>query len=398
MKRFSLLACLLIAFALTAGAQHPINSFFDDMGSANLQTQDMLTSYDANGRYRNDTIVKTFHRSDDVVWSKMVYRIVDLRYRQNYNMNFPILPSDPEYKNFLKLILDAMIEGLPVYPKKYCRSPHLDPTFSIKPDFSQPLQGKDIVRALMPCKAMVDDQFEESIDLDSLAGVPEDNQITPIYFDSVSGSFQYAPDATFVNYRKGQYKFLLQEVVFFDKHTSRMHRKIVAIAPLNTNKITKGISFAKLEPEEEVVEEAVEGEEEEVAENENEEEEDEDNEGEYQSKLDAQRMAEMDPDYNYMAGLYESIIFWIPFDQLRPYMANQFVIPEKNETKRVTYDEFFQKHLYTDYLVGDGNMYNRMITDFKASQGQNMSEDQIKKEQARIQEEMLNVELNLWEY
>ena len=73
-------------------------------------------------------------------------------------------------------------------------------------------------------------------------------------------------------------------------------------------------------------------------------------------------------------------------------MAMQYAIPNRNETKRVTYDEFFQKRLFTSYIVGEGNMYNRYIPDYA------ISEDEIKKEQKRIETELLNFEQDLWEY
>ena len=79
-------------------------------------------------------------------------------------------------------------------------------------------------------------------------------------------------------------------------------------------------------------------------------------------------------------------------------MMNQYIIPKKNEVGRVTFDEFFQKHLYSAYIVGDGNMFNKNILDFQSRQGQDMTEDEIKKEQVRIQTEMLNLEQDLWEY
>ena len=93
-----------------------------------------------------------------------------------------------------------------------------------------------------------------------------------------------------------------------------------------------------------------------------------------------------------MEALHESIVCWIPFDELRPYLAMQYIIPNRNETKRVTYDEFFQKRLFTSYIVGEGNMYNRMIPDYEKSY------EGIKKEQERIATELLNFEQDLWEY
>ena len=74
------------------------------------------------------------------------------------------------------------------------------------------------------------------------------------------------------------------------------------------------------------------------------------------------------------------------------YLAMQYAIPNRNEVKRVTFDEFFQKHLYTSYIVGEGNMYNRWIPDYAKT------EADVKKEQQRIATELLNFEQDLWEY
>ena len=56
--------------------------------------------------------------------------------------------------------------------------------------------------------------------------------------------------------------------------------------------------------------------------------------------------------------------------------------------------QFFQKHLYSTYLVGEGNMYNRMLPD--SHYGYNAKD--IKREQARIEKELLDFEQDLWEY
>jgi gliding motility associated protien GldN len=158
-----------------------------------------------------------------------------------------------------------------------------------------------------------------------------------VHYDSIADelSFHFYPFEQLV---KNQLKYLIQEVVFFDKHTSRLHTKIMAIAPLQSDKISTR------------------------------------------------------DDSNIMASLRESIMFWIAFDQLRPYLAMQYAIPNRNEVKRVTFDEFFQKRLFTSYIVGEGNMYNRWIPDYSGTAAE------VKKEQERIATELLNFEQDLWEY
>jgi gliding motility associated protien GldN len=128
---------------------------------------------------------------------------------------------------------------------------------------------------------------------------------------------------------------MIQEVIFFDKHTSRLHRQIIAIAPLQPDRATS-----------------------------------------------------TDP----MLFLRQSIKFWVLYKDLRPYLASNYISNNGNEQKRVTFDDFFQKRLYTSYLVGENNIYNRMILDYAKE------EQSAKKEQARIETELLNFEQDLWEY
>jgi hypothetical protein len=64
-------------------------------------------------------------------------------------------------------------------------------------------------------------------------------------------------------------------------------------------------------------------------------------------------------------ALWGQILFWVPFDSFRPYMAKQHMIPRgNNDIERVTFDEFFVKKLYSSYLVGASNVYDRMIPDY----------------------------------
>ena len=97
-------------------------------------------------------------------------------------------------------------------------------------------------------------------------------------------------------------------------------------------------------------------------------------------------------DATVMAALYQQILFWVPFDSFRPYLAQQYIMPKGNDTKRVTYDEFFAQKLYTSYIVGTNNIYNRLIPEYATTF------EEIKKEQSRIEWELLSAEQDLWEY
>jgi gliding motility associated protien GldN len=316
-----MIACLFLG-VVTAQAQHKVISFFDEVGSARIQTEEFSKAH--------DTIVMVDHRLDDVIWSRFVYRIIDMRYKQNYQLYFPTRADDPDYRNLFLVIRDAVIDGMPIYPAGIN---------SIKPDFKQevPFTKEQISK----------DVFRIQTNKEKLENTEDDNdlknsRVTLINYDSLRNEMK-VQNAPFVNVVKNQLKYLIQEIVFFDKHTSRLHTKIMAIAPLHP---------AKLEGA--------------------------------PSATDSTKI---------MDALRESIVCWIPFDGLRPYLAMQYMIPNRNETKRVTYDEFFQKRLFTSYIVGEGNMYNRWIPDYKLNDIEG-----IRKEQDRIATELLNFEQDLWEY
>ena len=313
-KKLSIIACLVLS-TLATQAQHQVISFFDEVGSARIQTEEFSQVH--------DTIVKIEHRIEDVIWARYVYRVIDMRYKQNYQLYFPTKSDDADYRNLFKVITDAVVDGLPIYEKNM---------ETIKPDFKQ----EPLSPYLIPTMFMADDPLADYSDDPTHFDITSSDAML-IHYDSIADelSFHFYPFEQLV---KNQLKYLIQEVVFFNKHTSRLHTKIMAIAPLQSDKISTRDNS------------------------------------------------------NIMGSLRESIMFWIPFDALRPYMALQYAIPNRNEVKRVTYDEFFQKHLYTSYIVGEGNMYNRWIPDYAGT------EEQVKKEQERIATELLNFEQDLWEY
>ncbi|MBQ7192672.1 MAG: gliding motility protein GldN [Paludibacteraceae bacterium] len=289
-----------------------------------LEAQEVLSYFEKNGTVRMetaeldasaDTLVIVQHRKDDVVWSRIVYRIIDMRYKQNYQLYYPFNISDPQYKSLWRIVLEASAEGLPLYQNVS----ELD----FKPQFGEEelLTGQKKSDRFMV--------YDETGNVDRT-----DEETFLLYYDSINNKFQINPGRYSV-FVRDQLKYLVQEVIFFDKHTSRMHRQIIAIAPLHP-------SYAH----------------------------------------------GSDP----MEFLRSSVLFWILYQDLRPYLAKNYIIPFQNETKRVTFDEFFQKRLFTSYLVGEGNMYNRMILEYAKT----MTEAQ--KEQARIESELLNFELDLWEY
>ncbi len=307
MKKISALVLLLSLAFIGAQAQHPINSFFAPDGTVRLETQELSEAA--------DSVVTIQHRTEDVVWRRDIYRIVDMRQKQNYQLYFPVEPDDPTYMSLYRLIVDAVQNGMTIFR----RSERV-----LKPVLS--------MDNIVP-RNEIKDQF-------MVGGIGEldreDETSYVLNYDSIADTFSFQP-YNYNTYVRNQLKYLLYEVIFFDKSTSRMYRKIVALAPLQPD----------------------------------------------QASGDEETPAEF---------MRTSVKFWMLYDQLRPYLASHYMIPSQNEAKRVTFEEFFEKRLFSSYIVGEGNIYNRMILDYC------FTEKDAKQEQERIEYELLTFEQDLWEY
>lgn len=293
-------------------AQHQVNSFFDEKGTVRLETHELSETA--------DTIISVFHRSDDVVWSRIVYRIIDMRFKQNYQLYNPISSEDPQYSSLFKVMLKAIEKGMPIYEKSSTIG-------DVKPYFNLPPMAPEVIPTLL--------------NTDRNGELGDGNIATSEYmllnYDSTTQEMKFN-SYSYKGFVRNQLKYMIQEIVFFDKHYSRLYSKILAIAPMHSDNITY-----------------------------------------YE-------------DMPVMEALYGQILFWIPFDSFRPYMAQQYIMPNKNDTKRITFDDFFTEKRYTSYIVGASNIYDRMIPDYVTTR------EDIEREQQLIENELLNFELDLWEY
>ena len=299
MKKYSILLVVISLFVVSnkTNAQKTLQ-FFDEIGVEKLQTAEM----DAMA----DTIAVVNHRWDDIAWSRTVYRVIDMRDKQNFQLYFPTRPND-QYRSLFRVMLDAVANGINVYKR--------DPR-DIKPSWKDVLTGYELSRVFA---------YDESTENNLL-------QVDTITEQRSVGVDQYA------RYIRNQLKFLIQEKIFFDKHTSRMYSKIMAIAPLYA-----------LHPD----------------------------------NMDSKES---------MAYFRNSVICWFAFDELRPYLIRQFVVPKGNDTERMTFDDFFNKKMYSSYLLGESSTYGRMLLEYA------VDEDALRAEQKRIDTELINFEEDLWEY
>ena len=311
MKKVCLIIFAWAGFATTQ-AQYQVNSFFDNMGIVRLETQELSETA--------DTLVSKFHRADDIVWSRVVYRIIDMRFKQNYQLYNPVSSEDPQYKSLFLVMLNAIKDGMDVYEKS-------SEVGDIKPYFNLPPMPREMIPTIL--------------NTDRTGELSDGNIATSEYmllnYDSTTNEMRFN-NYTYKGFVRNQLKYMIQEIVFFDKHYSRLYSKIMAIAPMHSDNTT----YYEGQP--------------------------------------------------IMEALYGQILFWVPFDGFRKYMAQQYVMQSDNDSKRVTYDDFFLKKLYTSYVIGASNVYDRMIPDFATTP------EAIAKEQERIEWELLSAEQDLWEY
>lgn len=322
MKKLMILG--FCCFCLCLNAQYLSNDIFDKMGVAQFTTE----KYNP----QRDVAEITHHRSEDVIWSRVIYRVIDMRYKQNYQLYFPTRCDDPEHRSLFKVIVDAIVEDqLPVYN---CYSG------VIKPDFREPISNNSIPNILVIKDTASTGGATMTVSDESTPKEDEEENLNPIVlYDTTTHKFSFDSYA-YEDFVRNQIKYVIMEVIFFDRHYSRLYSKIMAIAPLHPDRVRKS------------------------------------NPGDI------------------TGALVNSLLFWIPFDSLRPYMRRQFVQTNslKNDAKGVTFDQFFTKKLYSSYILGDGNIYNRIITDYAKTP------EEAKKEQDKIAEELLNFEQDLWEY
>ncbi|MBO5816935.1 MAG: gliding motility protein GldN [Paludibacteraceae bacterium] len=310
MKKVSIFILALLGFVMSNAQQHESLSFFDQMGIVRLETQELNES--------TDTIVTLFHRSDDVVWSVVVYRVIDMRMKQNYQLYTPVVADDPVYASLFMTMVKAIADGMPIYEKSSTIG-------DIRPYFNKEAVAREDVPTLL--------------NYDRTGEMGDGDVATSEYMllNYVNDSLKFNP-YSYENFAKNTLKYMVQEVVFFNKNYSRLYTKILAIAPMNAD----NASFYE--------------------------------------------------DMPVMEALYGQILFWVPFDSFRPYMARQYVTPRGSDTKRITFDDFFGQKMYTSYLVGKNNVYSRMIPEIATTY------EDMQKEQKLIEAELLNLEQDLWEY
>lgn len=86
-------------------------------------------------------------------------------------------------------------------------------------------------------------------------------------------------------------------------------------------------------------------------------------------------------------------IMWIRFNdpEVRDLLANTEVYNPKNDAERRTYDDVFQKRMFSSYVIRESNTPNRSISDYLTGM------DALY-ESERVEEFLFDMEQDMWEY
>lgn len=149
-------------------------------------------------------------------------------------------------------------------------------------------------------------------------------------------------------FSRGIRKFIVQKVYYFDKHLSQMGSKVIGIAPIQSSTEPAFASF-------------------------------EENENADQSTQTLKNT------------LKESIIGWFLYDDLKARFSSQLIYQESNAAQRVNYHEYFTKRMFTDYLIGDNNLFKRLY-----GNTEELTMTQLQSEVRRIERELIETESDIW--
>jgi gliding motility associated protien GldN len=233
-------------------------------------------------------------READVMWSRTVWRKLDMREKMNHPIYYP-LEATKERISLVQLMLNAMNEGsLTAYD-------------AMNDEFTTPLSRS----STRNFGSWTDTVY-----------VPNPDPPYDVEMKLVEHEF----DPSTVK------EFRIKEVWFFDKQRSELNVRIVGICP--------------------------------VAEN-------------------------IDPVTGEVRGL--SPMFWVYFPELRNILSTTRVFTRFNGNMEMTYDDLFWKRMFSSYIYKVQNVYDRKIADYATGINAML-------ESEKVQNDIFNYEMDLWEY
>ena len=282
-----------------------------------------------------------FVREADVIWSKKIWQVIDLREKYNHPLYYPLddIEEGMWKKNTTRWSLWTIIRHHILTGELTLYSP-FNPNWEAWKDgdlFKYPVgpttpggnyyNDKDFrERMFIYIGTEKLDPFAEPLksyvypDEDSLV-MGDDGFMTAVY----------PPSDTIWFKSKDIVQYKIKEQVFFDKERSVKETRILGIAPMVYARDNNGNS----------------------------------------------------------TGFRE--LFWLYFPQCRYVFQNFFVQATQNDAQRMSFDDLFWKRKFTSYIVKESNLYDRDIDTYKAGVDALL-------ESERIKADIFNFEHDLWSF
>lgn len=350
MKKIILAATVF--FSLQASAQQEnLNNSVDPIQA--VDTLPPVDGYVVKSDFENRKVVPYANiRQTDIVFSKRVWREMDLREKMNQAFASP-------KSSLINILLEAIQAGkLRAY----------DPT----PTKDDP-NGDSFKTRLAP------DQVMARFGGDSIL-VEEFNENNEV----VGSSYQSRDfDATQV------VKFRIKEDWIFDKQRSVFEARIVGIAPLIVPQIpgasditmpiggTEGNSGANTaaDPFDPFAAPAQ-------------------NNTETTTNAAAQTDVALPPvgEASFMPSIDATPAFWVYFPEARHVLVNKEVMNRHNDATGLSYDDIFIKRMFTSYIVKQSNPEDLRIKDYIGDDMERLFESE------RIKKSLMDYEQDLWSY
>jgi gliding motility associated protien GldN len=167
----------------------------------NAQSQVIATSIYKKSHIKDSKpIPYSYVRESDVMWSKIVWRIIDLREKLNLSLYYPTYPHDDRYS-----LIDLLMDGV---------------------------ENKNLL-----VYDIEDDEFKVPISIDKIKERFDVETITTNLPDPLTG--QMVPTSvTSEMHTEEVMQYIIKEQWFFDKQSSTMQTRIIGLCPIR--EYTKG--------------------------------------------------------------------------------------------------------------------------------------------------------------